>query len=101
MNSQESLNLSNTGAAAVLIGDPAKFGRVAEDGTVYVITPTGDRAVGSYPGKSPEEALAYFVKNLKWWLQRLRYLRREFDQVQWYQAMLMKQLINLETKSKN
>ena len=65
MNTQESLNLSNTGAAAVLIGDPAKFGRVAEDGTVYVITPTGDRAVGSYPGKSPEEALAYFVKKFE------------------------------------
>jgi len=65
MNSQESLNLSNTGAAAALIGDPAKFGRVAEDGTVYVITPTGDRVVGSYPGKSPEEALAYFVKKFE------------------------------------
>ena len=58
-------NLSNTGAASALIGDPAKFGRVGKDGTVYVITPTGDRAVGSYPGKSPEEALAYFVKKFE------------------------------------
>ena len=58
-------NLSNTGAASALIGDPTKFGRVGEDGTVYVITPTGDRAVGSYPGKSPEEALAYFVKKFE------------------------------------
>ena len=58
-------NLSNTGAASALIGDPAKFCRVGEDGTVYVITPTGDRAVGSYPGKSPEEALAYFVKKFE------------------------------------
>jgi len=58
-------NLSNTGAASALIGDPAKFGRVGEDGTVYVITPTGDRAVGSYPGKSSEEALAYFVKKFE------------------------------------
>jgi len=58
-------NLSSTGAASALIGDPAKFGRVGEDGTVYVITPTGDRAVGSYPGKSPEEALAYFVKKFE------------------------------------
>ena len=57
--------LSSTGAAAALIGDPAKFGRVDEDGTVYVITPTGDRAVGSYPGKSAEEALAYFVKKFE------------------------------------
>jgi len=65
MESTNTPNLSNTGAAAALIGDPAKFGRVGEDGTVYVITPTGDRAVGSYPGKSPEEALAYVVKKFE------------------------------------
>ena len=58
-------NLSHTGAASALIGDPAKFGRVGEDGTVYVITPEGDRAVGSYPGKTSEEALAYFVKKFE------------------------------------
>ena len=38
-------------AASALIGDPAQFGRVAEDGTVYVRTPDGEKAVGSYPGK--------------------------------------------------
>jgi hypothetical protein len=37
-----------------------KFGRVAEDGTVYVRTADGERAVGSYPGATPDEALAYF-----------------------------------------
>jgi hypothetical protein len=52
-------------AASALIGDPAQFGRVGEDGTVYVITPEGDKAVGSYPGKSPEEALAYFVRKFE------------------------------------
>jgi hypothetical protein len=51
--------------ASALIGDPAQFGHVAEDGTVYVRTPQGDRAVGSYPGKSPEEALAYFVRKFE------------------------------------
>ena len=65
MENTISPNLSNTGAAAALIGDPAKFGRVGEDGTVYVITPTGDRAVGSYPGKTSDEALAYFVKKFE------------------------------------
>lgn len=65
MENSATPNLSNTGAASALIGDPAKFGRVGEDGTVYVITPTGDRAVGSYPGKSSEEALAYFVKKFE------------------------------------
>lgn len=40
--------------------DPARWGRVAEDGTVYVRTGDGERPVGSYPGASPQEALAYF-----------------------------------------
>lgn len=40
--------------------DPSQWGRVAEDGTVFVRTPDGERPVGSYPGASPEEALAYF-----------------------------------------
>ena len=35
-----------TSAASALIGDPSKFGRVGEDGTVYVITPQGEKAVG-------------------------------------------------------
>ncbi len=39
-----------------------EFGRVGEDGTVYVRTPDGERAVGSYPGSTPEEALAYFAR---------------------------------------
>ena len=51
--------------ATALIGDPSKFGRVADDGTVYVKTPTGERAVGSYPGKSADEALAYFVRKFE------------------------------------
>ncbi len=38
------------------------FGRVADDGTVFVRTPEGERAVGSYPSASPDEALAYFVR---------------------------------------
>ena len=52
-------------AASALIGDPAKFGRVGEDGTVYVSVDGGERAVGSYPGKSAEEALAYFVRKFE------------------------------------
>ena len=56
---------SQASAASALIGDPAEFGRVAEDGTVYVRTPEGEKAVGSYPGKSPEEALAYFVRKFE------------------------------------
>ncbi|AKU18963.1 ATPase [Luteipulveratus mongoliensis] len=40
----------------------ATFGRVADDGTVLVRTPDGEREVGSYPGSTPEEALAYFAR---------------------------------------
>ncbi|WP_018155906.1 DUF349 domain-containing protein [Demetria terragena] len=40
----------------------ATFGRVADDGIVYVRTPDGEREVGSYPGQPPEEALAYFAR---------------------------------------
>lgn len=54
-----------TSAASALIGDPAKFGYVSPDGTVFVKTSTGDKAVGSYPGKSAEEALAYFVRKFE------------------------------------
>jgi hypothetical protein len=36
------------------------WGRVGEDGTVYVRTPEGERAVGSWQAGTPEEALSYF-----------------------------------------
>lgn len=52
-------------AISPLLGDPAQFGRVAEDGTVFVRTSSGEKAVGSYPGKSSEEALAYFVRKFE------------------------------------
>jgi hypothetical protein len=52
-------------AASALIGDPSQFGRVGDDGTVYVRTPDGETAVGSYPGKTAEEALAYFVRKFE------------------------------------
>lgn len=42
--------------------DSARFGRVAEDGTVYVREGEGERAVGSYPGASATDALQYFAR---------------------------------------
>ena len=39
-----------------------EWGRVAADGTVYVRTPDGERAVGQYPEGTPEEALAFFTR---------------------------------------
>jgi hypothetical protein len=40
--------------------DPALWGRVDADGTVWVRTGAGERAAGSYPGVTPEEALLYY-----------------------------------------
>ncbi|HET9657956.1 MAG TPA: DUF349 domain-containing protein [Kineosporiaceae bacterium] len=39
-----------------------QWGRVDDDGTVWVRTSEGERAVGQYPGASQEEALAYFAR---------------------------------------
>ncbi len=38
------------------------WGRVAEDGTVYVRTTDGERSVGSYEAGTPAEALEFFTK---------------------------------------
>ncbi|NUP46942.1 MAG: DUF349 domain-containing protein [Catenulispora sp.] len=41
---------------------PEAWGRVAEDGTVYVRTADGERQVGSWAAGSPDEALAYYQR---------------------------------------
>ncbi len=46
------------------------WGRVAEDGTVFVKTAEGERAVGQYPEGTPEEALRFFTE---------RYAALEFE----------------------
>lgn len=38
------------------------WGRVAEDGTVFVRTKDGERAVGQWPDAKPEEALAFYTR---------------------------------------
>ena len=38
------------------------WGRVADDGTVYVRTAAGERSVGQYPEGTPEQALAFYTK---------------------------------------
>jgi hypothetical protein len=42
--------------------DGAAYGRIDADGTVYVRTATGERAVGSWQAGSPEEGLAHFAR---------------------------------------
>ncbi len=43
----------------------SEWGRVDDDGTVYVRTTDGERAVGSYPAGTPEEALAFFTERFE------------------------------------
>ncbi len=45
--------------------DSAPWGRVAEDGTVYVRTADGERSVGSYEAGTPAEALEFFTKRFE------------------------------------
>ncbi len=39
-----------------------EWGRVDEDGTVYVKTADGERSVGQYPAGTPEEAMTFFTE---------------------------------------
>jgi len=45
-----------------IMSDWTSFGRVDEDGTVYVKTAAGERAVGSWQAGTPEEGLAHFAR---------------------------------------
>lgn len=44
------------------MSDWTRFGRVDEDGTVYVKTAAGERVVGSWQAGTPEEGLAHFAR---------------------------------------
>ena len=43
-------------------GDPAQWGRVDDDGTVYVRTADGERAVGSWQAGEPAAGLAHYAR---------------------------------------
>src|SRR3954464_12407087 len=42
--------------------DMNEWGRIAEDGTVYVRTADGERAIGSWQAGSTEEGIAYYTR---------------------------------------
>jgi hypothetical protein len=44
---------------------PAAFGRVDEDGSVFVVTADGERMVGQVPDSTPAEALAFFERRFE------------------------------------
>ena len=58
------------------------WGRVAEDGTVYVRTADGERQVGSWQAGSPDEALAFF--------------KRKFDTLETEVSLLEQRLANTD-----
>src|SRR4029079_8632160 len=49
--------------AAQPAGHP--WGRVAEDGTVYLRTADGERQIGQWPGGDPDEAIALYAKRFE------------------------------------
>ena len=51
-----------TRLAEVATDDQTPWGRVDDDGTVYVREADGERAVGQYPDATPDEAIAYFER---------------------------------------
>ncbi len=48
--------------APVSHSESARFGRVDDDGHVFVTVDDEEREVGSYPGATPDEALQYFAR---------------------------------------
>src|SRR5215831_3741316 len=44
------------------MSEPTAFGRIDDDGTVYVKTAAGERVVGSWQAGTPDEGLAHFVR---------------------------------------
>src|SRR5438067_12711352 len=48
--------------APVQASDPQAWGRIAEDGTVYLRTPEGERVIGSWQAGTTDEGLAYYSR---------------------------------------
>ncbi|HLV59731.1 MAG TPA: DUF349 domain-containing protein, partial [Natronosporangium sp.] len=47
------------------MSDWTSYGRIDDDGVVYVKTAAGERAVGSWHAGSPEEGLAHFARRFQ------------------------------------
>ncbi len=58
---------------------PAGFGRVEDDGTVYVVTSQGERRVGQVPDAEPSEALAFFVRRFESLQTEVRLLSQRLE----------------------
>ena len=66
--------------------DSARFGRVDDEGHVFVTVGDAEREVGSYPGAGPDEALQYFA--------------RKYDEVAGSAELLQQRLANADVPAK-
>lgn len=74
-------------APVVPTTDGARWGRVGDDGTVYVTDGDTERPVGSYPGAGPEAALEYFA--------------RKYDELAGHVELLHQRLTSTEVSAKD
>ena len=51
--------------AAHTSSDPHQFGRVDDDGTVWLVTAAGERNIGSWQAGDPEAAFAYYGRRFE------------------------------------
>ncbi|MFW5469650.1 DUF349 domain-containing protein [Knoellia sp. CPCC 206435] len=66
--------------------DSARFGRVDDEGHVFVTVGEEEREVGSYPGATPEDALQYFA--------------RKYDEIAASADLLQQRLANADVPAK-
>ncbi|MFW5474040.1 DUF349 domain-containing protein [Knoellia sp. CPCC 206450] len=66
--------------------DSARFGRVDDEGHVFVTVGEEEREVGSYPGATPDEALQYFA--------------RKYDEIAGSAELLEQRLANPDVSAK-
>src|ERR1700760_2745026 len=55
----------STPVAAAPTSDPHRFGRVDDDGTVWLITSDGERTIGSWQAGDNEAAFAHFGRRFE------------------------------------
>lgn len=51
--------------AGALRSDPARYGRIDENGAVWLATPDGERQIGVWEAGTPEEGLAHFGRRFE------------------------------------
>ena len=56
---------TQTAARPTVHSDPTRWGRIDDDGSVYVITASGERLIGSWQAGTREEGLAHYHTPLR------------------------------------